>query len=730
MRLKNIKIAYRLALGFGLMLVLMAGITAIAERASKQARNSLSETVNRSNSKSALAALMRQTLIRQGLIARHIGMSNDIEEMQKEMARVAVEQKIYHDNEIKLIAMGLSRDELAIVAEMQQHNTAIQPFMRQAEELVAAFNAGQAVKILTTQAAPIQEEWLNVIDRLLDQQHTQIRNNLAQFEAASDQATLLMLTIFGVSMVLAIAIGALVTRSITGSVTQLMIFSKRVGDGDFSARTSQGGEHEFALLGHAMNQMAESIEKSHVLLANSAVALKHQATHDALTGLPNRALLEDRLQQAMLYAQRYDRLVTLAFIDLDNFKFINDSLGHNAGDELLKTVAERMLQCVRSTDTVVRLGGDEFVIILFDQPKRSETITALLQKIRESVAQTVHLGGHDFQITCSMGLVTYPGDGEDAQTLLKNADTAMYRAKELGRNNYQFFANEMNARIQEKNWLQEGLLNAIARQQFQLLYQPQVDLRTGCIIGVEALIRWQHPELGMISPARFIPQAEESGLIVAIGDWVLHTACQQNKAWQKAGLPPISMSVNVSARQFMEKDLISRVAAALQDSGLDARYLELELTESVIMRDTEQAIATMHTLQVMGVHLSIDDFGTGYSSLSALKHFPVGRLKIDQSFMRDIPADEDDQAIAMAIIALGHQLKLKVIAEGVETEQQLAFLRDNDCDEMQGYYFSRPVTAGEIEKLFQAPEQLRHQGKRPLPGPVRLTASRRQVERT
>jgi diguanylate cyclase (GGDEF)-like protein len=509
-----------------------------------------------------------------------------------------------------------------------------------------------------------------------------------------------------------------------------MGFSKRVGDGDFSARTPQGGEHEFALLGRAMNQMAESIEKSHVLLASSAVELKHQATHDALTGLPNRALLEDRLQQAMLYAQRYDRLVTVAFIDLDNFKFINDSLGHNAGDELLKTVAERMLQCVRGTDTVVRLGGDEFVIILFDQPKRSETITALLQKIRESVAQTVHLGGHDFQITCSMGLVTYPGDGQDAQTLLKNADTAMYRAKELGRNNYQFFANEMNARIQEKNWLQEGLLNAIARQQFQLLYQPQVDLRSGCIIGVEALIRWQHPELGMISPARFIPQAEESGLIVTIGDWVLRTACQQSKAWQQAGLPPISMSVNVSARQFMEKDLISRVANALQDSGLDARYLELELTESVIMRDTGQAIATMHTLQLMGVHLSIDDFGTGYSSLSALKHFPVGRLKIDQSFMRDIPADEDDQAIAMAIIALGHQLKLKVIAEGVETEEQLAFLRDNHCDEMQGYYFSRPVTAGEIEQLFQTPEQLRHQLKRPLPGPLRLPASRRQVERT
>ena len=430
--------------------------------------------------------------------------------------------------------------------------------------------------------------------------------------------------------------------------------------------------------------------------------ISHMAHHDALTGLPNRTLLEDRLKQAMLYAQRYERRVTVAFMDLDNFKLINDSLGHNAGDDILKTVARRMQHCVRATDTVARLGGDEFVIVLFDQPDQAETITPILEKIRAAVAQVIDIGAQKLQVTCSMGLATYPGDGSDIDTLLMNADAAMYRAKELGRNNYQFYTAAMNAKVHDKLALQEGLRNAIAGSEFLLLYQPQVDLQSGQIFGVEALIRWQHPALGMISPADFIPMAEETGLIVPIGDWVLHTACRQNKAWQDAGMAPITMSVNVSARQFKEKSLVGRVAHALQESGLEARYLELELTESLIMQDLQQAIATMQELQAMGVQLSIDDFGTGYSSLSALKSFPIVRLKIDQSFVRDLPANEDDKAIAMAVISLGHKLNLRVIAEGVETAQQLAFLRDNDCDEMQGYHFSQPVSAAEITALFQA----------------------------
>jgi len=359
---------------------------------------------------------------------------------------------------------------------------------------------------------------------------------------------------------------------------------------------------------------------------------------------------------------------------------------------------------VRESDTVARLGGDEFVILLHPESVGGDPLP-IMQRIVERIAQPMILLGTEHAVTCSIGVSIFPQDGHDAETLLTHADMAMYCAKELGRNSYQFYASEMNARIQERSWMQEGLMNAIARNEFLLLYQPQVDLRSGHIIGVEALIRWQHPEQGMILPARFIPQAEEIGLIVPIGAWILRTACQQNKAWQDAGLPFIRIAVNVSARQFMEKDLINRVAEALSKSGLEARYLEVELTESVIMQDVQKAVATMEGLQAMGVQISIDDFGTGYSSLSALKHFPVARLKIDQSFIRDIPKDQDDKAIAMAVISLGHKLNLKVIAEGVETEQQLAFLRDNDCDEVQGYHFSKPVSADEIAALFEAAAQ-------------------------
>jgi diguanylate cyclase (GGDEF)-like protein len=424
------------------------------------------------------------------------------------------------------------------------------------------------------------------------------------------------------------------------------------------------------------------------------------ANHDALTGLPNRTLLKDRLTQAVLYAKRYDRWATVVFIDLDNFKIVNDSLGHNVGDELLKIVAERMVACIRATDTVVRLGGDEFVILLFDQPKSADMISATLQKVRTSIAEPIRVDGHDIAVTCSIGLANYPNDGTDADALLANADAAMYRAKEIGRDNFQFYTPELNTKVHEKFLLQKELRNAILRSEFVIHYQPQVDLRTGRIFAVEALIRWQHPTLGMVAPMKFIPMAEETGLIVPIGDWVLLAACRQNKAWQEAGLPPMRICVNVSARQFKEKNWVSRVAGALRESGLAAKYLELELTESLIMQDVAQAVATMRELQILGVQLAVDDFGTGYSSLAALKNFPVARLKIDKSFISDILTNENDRAVASAVISLGQKLNLRVIAEGVETEDQVTFLRENNCDEMQGYHFSKPIPAPGIEKLI------------------------------
>jgi diguanylate cyclase (GGDEF)-like protein/PAS domain S-box-containing protein len=424
------------------------------------------------------------------------------------------------------------------------------------------------------------------------------------------------------------------------------------------------------------------------------------ANHDALTGLPNRTLLRDRLAQALLYATRYERWVTVAFIDLDNFKFVNDSLGHNAGDALLKIVSNRMVGCVRSTDTVVRLGGDEFVILLVDQPKSEDLISATLQKIRAAVGTPIHIHEHDLEVTCSIGLANYPKDGVDADTLLANADAAMYRAKEIGRDNFQFYTPELNIKVHEKFLLQKELRTAILRSEFVIHYQPQVDLRTGRVFAVEALVRWLHPTLGLLSPLKFIPTAEETGLIVPIGEWTLRTACRQNKAWQDAGLAHINVCVNVSARQFNEKNWVSRVAGALRESRLEPRYLELELTETLIMQDVDQAIATMKELQILGVQLSIDDFGTGYSSLAVLKRFPVSRLKIDKSFIDDILQDESSNAVARAIISLGQNLNLRVIAEGVETDAQAAFLRENHCDEMQGYLFSKPVPAAGIATLL------------------------------
>jgi diguanylate cyclase (GGDEF)-like protein/PAS domain S-box-containing protein len=463
----------------------------------------------------------------------------------------------------------------------------------------------------------------------------------------------------------------------------------------YAREAGEPGSADMQLLGMAGRLAGIAIERR-----RSEERIHHMAHHDALTGLPNRVLLEDRLRQAMLQAQRDARAVLVALIDLDNFKLINDSLGHNVGDELLQAVARRMTDCVRRTDTVARLGGDEFVIVIHDQERDTESAMSMLQKVGDRISQPAQAGVHSIQVTCSIGVAMYPDDGEDLNTLLRNADAAMYRAKELGHNRCEFYTREMNIRIHEKRELQEGLRNAILRQEFVLLYQPQVDLQSGSVLGVEALIRWQHPGMGLVSPAKFIGLAEETGLIVPIGDWAIHVACRQNRMWQRAGLPHMRMSVNVSARQFRESNLVERVAHALHESGLEPHYLELELTESLIMQDVQRAVTTMRELQAMGVHLSIDDFGTGYSSLSALKSFPISRLKLDRSFVHALPDDADDKVIATAVITLGHRLGLRVIAEGVETREQLAFLRTNGCDEMQGYYFSKPVAADELEKLL------------------------------
>ena len=428
--------------------------------------------------------------------------------------------------------------------------------------------------------------------------------------------------------------------------------------------------------------------------------IQFMAHHDALTGLPNRTLLADRLERAILGAQRRGYDVTIVLIDLDKFKLVNDGLGHHLGDELLKTVAQRIVGCVRAEDTVARLGGDEFVLILADLPKDSDGVTRVLQTIRASLSQTICLGTRVIQMTCSMGIASFPRDARTVDALLANAEAAMYRAKEVGRDTFKFSMDALNSEMHERLAIQEDLRHAIARGELRLHFQPLVDLRSGKIFATESLVRWQHPVLGLISPGVFIPIAEESGLIGAIGRWVLREACRQNKAWQEDGFEPLVVCVNVSALQFKEGTLLQDVSEALRDTGLRAEHLELELTESVIMQDLQQAIATMQALAQIDIKLSIDDFGTGYSSLSALKRFPVTRLKIDRSFVDGLPDDSNDRAITSAVISMAHNLNLKVIAEGVETERQLGFLRDNGCDEVQGFLISKPVAPLELERLI------------------------------
>jgi diguanylate cyclase (GGDEF)-like protein len=435
-------------------------------------------------------------------------------------------------------------------------------------------------------------------------------------------------------------------------------------------------------------------------LRRSQERLLHMAKHDALTGLPNRSLLDDRLEQALLHAERYGRHVTVAFMDLDDFKSINDSLGHDVGDELLIQMSGRLTHTVRTTDTVVRLGGDEFVILMFDQPNAEESVAAALRRLMEAVSEPMDLGGHKVQLGCSIGVATYPMDGKDGSTLLKNADTAMYRAKEVGKSNFQFYTADLNAKLKERMALQDGLLQAMVRDEFFLEYQPQIDSASGRVIGVETLVRWNSPELGVVPPTKFIPLAEDSGIIVALGLWVLRTACLQQVAWHKDGLQAIKMSVNVSPRQFKEPGFAESVATVLKESGIQPELLELEITESLIMEDVPRAVGMMNRLRELGVQLSIDDFGTGYSSLSSLKNFPVSRLKIDRSFVNMLPGNSEDCVLAKAVIALGHQLNLKVVAEGVETQQQQDFLEASDCDEMQGYHFSRPVSAQAVHTML------------------------------
>jgi diguanylate cyclase (GGDEF)-like protein len=473
------------------------------------------------------------------------------------------------------------------------------------------------------------------------------------------------------------------------------------------ARLGMADDHSAMLLKANEHLVIAAIESQKLIekVQSAQVELDYLAHYDALTSLPNRILLLDRLNQAVELAHRQSKQLAVMFLDLDRFKHINDSLGHTIGDQLLQSIAQRLVACVRNSDTVSRQGGDEFILLL---PSIEHANDAALcsQKILDALMLPHAIDQNDLHISVSIGISIYPDDGTDAETLIKSADTAMYHAKESGRENFKFFKQEMNDRAVHRQSIEASLRLALEREEFVLHYQPKVNLRSGIIVGCEALIRWQHPERGLLSPEQFVSIAEDCGLILPIGRWVLRQACMQAFAWREAGLPPIVVAVNTSAIELRSIDFLDNIRKTLSDTGMEPRYLELELTESVLMQNAESSNAMLLALHELGAKLALDDFGTGYSSLSYLRRFPIDTLKIDQSFVNHVTSNQGDATIVCSVVSLGKSLNKRVIAEGVETKEQYAFLLAQDCDEGQGYYLGRPVVPEELAALLRHGEPL------------------------
>ncbi|MBZ0154800.1 MAG: EAL domain-containing protein [Alphaproteobacteria bacterium] len=455
---------------------------------------------------------------------------------------------------------------------------------------------------------------------------------------------------------------------------------------------------ELAELRRRVGELGES--ESHM-----RETMRRQAYHDILTGLPNRILFMEHLALEILQAHRNRQMLAVLLIDLDRFKSVNDCMGHTAGDRLLQAVTYRLKDTLREGDIIARIGGDEYAVLL-PQITREQDVVTIIKKIMKALRAPHMIDTYEIFLSASVGASLYPDDGENAETLVQNADTALYHAKEKGASSYQFYSPAMNMRAFKRIVLENSLRQTLESGGFIVYYQPQVNISTRQVTGIEALIRWNHPELGMLTPLHFIPLAEETGLIIPIGEWVLRAACEQNRLWQEEGFPPVTVTVNLSAHQFLQPDLEKMVQRVLRETSLDSKYLDLEITESTAMQNIDMTIPRLQRLSEMGVQLSIDDFGTGYSSLSYLKKLPVQKLKIDRSFISEVTTDSDDQAIVNAVIVMAHKMRLKVIAEGVETEEQLSFLHSSKCDEMQGYLFSKPLPAEELGKRLAGGEGL------------------------
>ena len=646
----------------GLLLALLIGITVVALFATRQQKSAAESLESTSLYANALEAA-RTDFVSAGAAMAAVGMN----------AAVAAESKSdvdylttytqaldrTHQDLAQARAVALSRGRDTDVVLVDEFIARVTSYDQGVQSLIAVYltqGVDKAVQAQDEQGAAAYE-LLDDLKLAIDQEQARLSAERASAVETSDRAFLTQLILGAFALAVAAAAG-----------------------GTLVVRT---------------RQLVLSIEQR----KRAEERIRHLAYHDALTGLPNRALLHDRLATALAQARRNSRMLALLYLDLDRFKQINDVEGHAVGDQVLQGVAERLKGIVRDADTVARVGGDEFTVLL-PEISLAQDAVSVADRILQDLRQPVTVDQREFHATASMGIAFYPNDAEEADSLLRCADIAMYRAKEQGRDNYQFHTAAMSAQLAERLTVETDLRRALERKEFVVYYQPQVDISNQQIVGVEALVRWQHPSRGLVLPADFIPIAEDSGLIVPLGEWVLRTACAQARAWQESGLTPIRVAVNLSGRQFQQRDLPAMVDRALKDTFLEPGYLQLEVTESVVMHDMDFTVATLDKLKAMGIQIAIDDFGSGHSSLNYLKRLPIDHVKIDRSFVRDLPTDLSDVAIVGSVVAMTRELNLQVVAEGVETEEQLAFLKDRRCDVVQGFLFSRPMPPDVIEKMI------------------------------
>ena len=621
----------------------------------------------------------------------------------------AIDELIYQLSVHTLDGVEGEDEDLRLAKTVKYTQYELLAMFQKAQQLREAGEIKAGHTVLTEEVIPLGNIIFPAITELMEDSREEVEEMCSELSRlmfnAATKGVLLLLVVTSFIILISVC----VTRGIITSLNKLSDGAKSIGDGSLTHRIELKSKDEFRDLAIHFNEMVESLKETTVsrdLLSTeieerkrSEEKISYLAYYDQLTGLPNRALLLDRINQALVMAQRQGTIFAVLFFDLDRFKIINDTLGHTMGDEVLKDVANRLKGHARRSDTLARQGGDEFTVVALNIISAAN-VSKVAENIFLAFKEPFNISGQKFSISVSMGISIYPNDGVDADTLIKNADIALYKSKDEGRNSYCFYNSSMDEGIAKRLTLGNKLCQAIEKGELLLHYQPQVDTATGEIFGLEALVRWQEPEGSIISPAEFIPVAEDTGLIVPLGEWVLREACRQNREWQDKGFKHTTVSVNISMLQFKQKEFVSKIERVLEETGLDPKYLELELTESIVMKDVESTLKILHELKAMGLRLSIDDFGTGYSSLEYLKRMPIDMLKIDQSFMKDITVNPDDVVIAKAIIQMAHNLQMEIIAEGVETREQLEQLKNLECSKVQGYLFSRPLPHNEITELL------------------------------